>query len=147
MDRTWQDVMKAAISEVLETMYFTDVVFQPKAPAGPLDGWEATIDVRPVTPGPTARVILRFVETFAQELAANMLGLDPEKIQRDDVQDAMQELANMVAGSCVVLLGPERWKIGLPSARPALWSAGDSGGGFGMLSSGAFVGWASCRNV
>lgn len=147
MDRKWQDVMRAAISEVLETMYYADVVFQTKAPSVAFQGWEASIDVRPLNPGPITRVMLCFVDSFARELAANMLGLDPESLNDEDVKDAMQELANMVAGSCVVLLGSEQWKIGLPTACAALCRVQDSNGGLGMLSSGAFVGWVSCRNV
>ncbi len=142
MHGKWQDVMKAAISEVLETMYFTDVVFQPEAAQEVFMGWEAAIDVRPAEPGPSRRVTLCFLDDFARELAANSLGMDGTDLDDDEVRDALQELANMVAGSCVVLLGPENWRLGLPTVRRAVCHPSQKDGGLAMVSSGVFVGRA-----
>ncbi|MGQ9670181.1 MAG: chemotaxis protein CheX [Desulfosoma sp.] len=136
--------MKAAISEVLETMYFTDVGFQAEVSGEAMEGWEACIDVHPVPEGPCWRLRLSFVEGFARELAANMLGMDSEKLDDDQVRDAMQELANMVAGTCMVLLGPENWRLGLPFAEKKLGRASQNGDVLNMASSGSFVGQAAC---
>lgn len=144
MDGNWRKVMKAAISEVLETMCFTDVGFQAEVPGDALEGWEAFIDVHPVSEGPCCRLRLSFVEAFARELAANMLGVDSENLDDDQVRDAMQELANMVAGSCVVLLGPENWRLGLPFAQKKLGWASQNGDALNMASLGSFVGQAAC---
>ncbi|MEJ5347439.1 MAG: chemotaxis protein CheX [Desulfosoma sp.] len=144
MHGKWQEVMKAAISEVLETMYFTDVVFQPDTAQEIFTGWEATIDVRPAEPGPSRRVRLCFLDDFARELAANMLGEDSTGLNEDEVRDALQELANMVAGSCVLLLGPENWRLGLPTAHRAVCHPSQQDCGLAMVSSGVFVGRASC---
>ncbi len=144
MDGKWQEAMRAAISEVLETMYFTDVVFQQKGPAEDFLGWVAAIEVLSVEESTTVRLNLGFAESFARELAGNMLGLDPEGLPDEDVRDALQELANMVAGSCVVLLGPEKWRLGLPLACSGPVSRPGLDHSVGMSVAGTFVGWASC---
>ncbi len=139
--------MRAAISEVLETMYFTDVVFQQKGLEEPFPGWETVIEVRSADESATVRLKVIFGETYARELTGNMLGLDPEGLQEEDVRDAMQELANMVAGSCVVLLGPEKWRLGLPRADRALVVPPVANSSVAMWASGTFAGWASCQRV
>lgn len=144
MNGNWRKAMKAAISEVLETMCFTDVGFQAEVSEDAMVWWEAFIDVHPVPEGPCCRLRLSFVEGFAWELAAGMLGMDSEKLDDDQVRDAMQELANMVAGSCVVLLGPENWRLGLPFAQKKLDRASQNGDALNMASSGSFVGQAAC---
>lgn len=144
MDGNWRKVMKAAISEVLETMCFTDVGFQAEVSGEAMEGWEAYIDVYPVSEGLRCRLRLSFVEGFARELAANMLGMDSENLDDDQVRDAMQELANMVAGSCVVLLGPDNWRLGLPTAQKQLRWASHNSDALNMASSGSFVGQATC---
>ena len=147
MDGNWLEVMKAAISEVLETMYFTDVVFQQKAPSEPFRGWEAAIEMRSADARDEVGLSLAFEESFARELAANMLGVDPDGMPDEDVRDALQELANMVAGSCVVLLGPEKWRLGLPRAHSGLVSPPATPHRVGMSTAGNFVGWAWCRTA
>ncbi|MEJ5363737.1 MAG: chemotaxis protein CheX [Desulfosoma sp.] len=147
MDGNWREVMKAAISEVLETMYFTDVVFHQKTPLEPFRGWEAAIEMRASNESAVVGLSLGFEESFARELAANMLGLDPDGMPDEDVRDALQELANMVAGSCVVLLGPENWRLGLPQAHSGLVSPPTATHRIGMSAAGTLVGWASCGRV
>ncbi|WP_170161622.1 chemotaxis protein CheX [Desulfosoma caldarium] len=137
--------MKAAISEVLETMYFTDVGFQGEPSEEVFEGWEVSIEMSPVAQGPPTSLTLSFVDGFARELAANMLGVDSENLNDDEVRDAMQELANMVAGSCVVLLGPENWRLGLPSAQKKQGKASHPSSALTMVFEGSFVGQASCR--
>lgn len=128
-------------------MYFTDVVFQQKGPEEPLPGWETSIDVRSADESATVRLWLSFEESSARELAGNMLALDPEGLPEEDVRDAMQELANMVAGSCVVLLGPENWRLGLPRAERSLVVPPVAKSSVAMWASGTFAGWASCQKV
>lgn len=147
MDGNWREVMKAAISEVLETMYFTDVAFQHKASSETFWGWEAAIEMRSSDASAVVGLSLGFAESFARELAANMLGLDPDGMPDEDVRDALQELANMVAGSCLVLLGPEKWRLGLPQARSGLVSPPAAPHWVGLSAAGNFVGWASCERV
>lgn len=144
MDGNWREAMRAAISEVLETMFFTDVVFQDKGPAQPLRGWNAAIDVRAADESTAVRLDLGFAESFARELAGNMVGLDAEGLTDEDVRDALQELTNMVAGSCVVLLGPEKWRLGLPVAHSGLVFRSGVNQSVCMWVAGTMVGWASC---
>lgn len=144
MDGNWREAMRVAISEVLETMYFTDVVFQQKGPMEDFPGWNAAIEVRSAQQSTTVRLNLGFAEFFARELAANMLGLHPDELPDEDVRDALQELANMVAGSCVVLLGPESWHLGLPLAHEGLVTRPAADHSVGMSVAETFVGWASC---
>ncbi len=89
--------LKAAIFEVLETMFFIfpEVLEEvPKLFHGP--GLRAWVPVE----GPkTFRVGLTLPESLAQEMAANFLGLEKDEVSPERVEDVVKETANMVAGN------------------------------------------------
>lgn len=64
-------------------------------------------------------VVLAASDGCARSVAAGLLGSDPLEVDpATDGQDALRELANMVAGSLICELGGQRcpFSIGLPSA-------------------------------
>lgn len=75
----------------------------------------ARIDYR----GPErGEVVLAASPGFAQKLAAGLLGVDPDSSEAATAgNDALRELANIVAGSLICELGGERcpFSIGLPA--------------------------------
>ena len=145
MNGEWPDVMKAAISEVLETMYFTEVSFGEVDAPAENGGWRARIEIQAAT-GPE-RITLFFclVPEFARELTANMLASEPEEVSEEDIKDVMGELANMVAGSCINKLDPTQWKLGLPEAVRNDCVTKDAKAVFGLLSLGESVGIAGIQ--
>ncbi|WP_212636811.1 chemotaxis protein CheX [Desulfacinum hydrothermale] len=138
--------MKAAISEVLETMYFAEVSFrEEKAIPESFEGWRARIQARRSDGANSATLILWLSPHFAKELAGNLLALEPHEISEEDVKDAMGELANMVGGSWVKQLEPSEWRLGLPDAAPVDSQIAGAGAGWEMLSYGEPVGFAAVQ--
>lgn len=64
-------------------------------------------------------VILAASRGFCAELAAGLLGAEPDEVTERDGREALAELANMAAGSVVAALGGERDRIRLTLPRPA----------------------------
>ena len=68
-------------------------------------------------------VDLRASRAFARNLAASLLGAEPSEIQDSQAEEALRELANIVAGSVITALGGDdcRFSLGLPTLgiRPA----------------------------
>lgn len=89
--------LKAAIFEVLETMFFLfpePPLLGPPVWRGP--GLRAWVPVQ----GPKAfRIGLTVPETLARKMAANFLGQDLGQPTAEQVEDAVREGANMVAGN------------------------------------------------
>ena len=68
-------------------------------------------------------VDLRASRAFARNLAASLLGVEPSEIQDSQSDEALRELANIVAGSVITALGGDNccYSLGLPSqgSRPS----------------------------
>ncbi len=62
-------------------------------------------------------VDLRASRAFAQNLAASLLGVDADAISTSQAEEALRELANIVAGSVITALGGDdcRFSLGLPT--------------------------------
>ena len=88
--------LKAATFEVLETMYFLfpETLEEERSVRGPfLRAW-VTIA------GPKSlRVGLLVPESLAHKMAANFLGVTEEEIYKPEMEDALKETANMMAGA------------------------------------------------
>uniref|UniRef100_A0A7C3UXB6 Chemotaxis protein CheX n=1 Tax=Desulfobacca acetoxidans TaxID=60893 RepID=A0A7C3UXB6_9BACT len=89
--------LKAATFEVLETMFFLFPENLEEAATlfhGP--GLRAWVPVE----GPkNFRVGLTVPLPLAQEMAANFLGLEKDRVTPENLEDVVKETANMVAGS------------------------------------------------
>jgi CheY-specific phosphatase CheX len=64
----------------------------------------------------TGRVGLHATRAFARNLAASLLGCDADEIRDEQADEALRELANIVAGSVLSSLGGDdcRFSLGLP---------------------------------
>jgi|GEM_PF-520153 len=109
----WRQVMRSAISEVLETMFFVMVDFNAHEPAPRtyccgsricLAGDERNIEIT-----------FRTTEPFARMIAANFLAKEEEEVTREELEDVVKELANMVGGDYIGRLEGEKWQLGIPS--------------------------------
>jgi len=148
MNGNWLEAMKAAISEVLETMYFTEVSFRDVTPgAEAFEGWRARIEVNRADGNQAVTLALWLRSGFAKELAGNLLALDAQEVRPEDVKDAMGELANMVAGSWINQLGPDAWRLGLPDAGPVECPVSGADNASQMFSYGEPVGFAAVDPV
>ncbi len=58
--------------------------------------------------------------SFAQEMAAGLLGVEPEEIGREDAEAALKELSNIIAGELILRLGAreDEFYLGLPELIP-----------------------------
>ena len=85
-----------AVTEVLETMFFTTLAgdVSPEAPGAP---WiAASLSFRGAPPG---RFGVRLPLTAARVIAANFLGRDEESLSGREVGEVTCELANILCGS------------------------------------------------
>ena len=60
-------------------------------------------------------VVLGVAEEVGRELAADMFGKSPQQLSDSDIEDAVGEIANMIAEGIKVLLGSSE-SIGLPQS-------------------------------
>ena len=91
------DNLKAATFEVLETMFFLFPESLEEVNSffrGP--GFKAWVPIQ----GPkNFRVGMTVSQRLAREMAANFLGVAPEDLSLDQVEDAIREGTNMLAGN------------------------------------------------
>jgi CheY-specific phosphatase CheX len=104
--------MKDAISEVLETMFFTSVDFENEDPAAPVCHHQSSISLH--GGGRRFDIGIEVSESFARLITANLLGMDEGSVTADDIEDTMKELANMVVGNFQSRLASGSWELGIP---------------------------------
>ncbi len=112
-----KEVLRDVISEVFETMFFTDVDFEE---CGGADrAFEYGSQTRLEHHEGCIVLTMGMGEKFARIITANFLGIDEAKaneITEDDLVDSLRELANMVAGGCHAHAHGSEWKLGIPRA-------------------------------
>ena len=118
MDQNWTKALKASISDTLGTMFFAVPEENPKLMAAGqvssdmawLLGWVV------VKSGPqVVKVWLSSPEPLGKELAANLLSLEGVELSAEDLEDAYQELLNMVVGGLLTSVDSNsQWSMGLP---------------------------------
>ena len=114
MNSNWQEVMKNAISEVLETMFFIALEYREQEQPFPSEYEEAGIPLYSKKANRRMNIVFRATLPFATTLASNLLAKEDSEVSLEDVRDVMQELVNMAAGSCAAEAGDSEWEIGLP---------------------------------
>lgn len=117
MDFEWKPAMRDAISEVLETMFFVMVNFG--GPAFPADLCAYASGISLSNAGGQMNIAFALTAPFATMITANLLGVSDGEVSVDDLQDAMKEMANMVAGNYQARTSEARWQLGLPFVIPA----------------------------
>lgn len=121
MTTQWQPKMKSVISELLETMFFMSVDFEPQVPVETYRLASSIILARDLQ---KIQIDLFLTEPFAREAASNFLGVGGDEVSSHDIEDVVKEIANMVAGSYMTRMEDGNWNLGIPSMR-YLDSGGD----------------------
>jgi CheY-specific phosphatase CheX len=86
----------------------------------PLEGSPSELDLqtRIQFEGPFSRGSTLFSAdlSFAKEMAAGLLGIEPEEVHKEDAEAAMKELTNIIAGELILRLGARKdeFYLGLP---------------------------------
>lgn len=113
-------MMRDAISNVLETMFFLVPVFEEaKDLQDPRLGpflLDSTINLKGDTQCLT--LLVRATRAFASTLTANFLGVGQEEVAPEEMEDTLKELANMVGGDCLARLPADNWQLGIPKIEP-----------------------------
>ena len=115
-----EQMMKDVISEVLETMFFAMVEFDECEPGRPFD-YESEIHL--VSDKQRIAISLRVSGEFARMITANFLGIEEYQVNEDDLEDSLNELANMVGGGYHAHINDPAWQLGLPR----VWKIGVEG--------------------
>jgi len=110
----WVELTKEAISKTLETMFFTFVEFDGTDEDSSYEKVDKiTSYIKLSSDKTSAFIVISIVEPLAFQMAADFTGTIVEKVKREDVEDCLRELANMVGGYCVNSMGG-RYALGLP---------------------------------
>lgn len=115
MKPEWLSAMTNAISEVLETMFFTAVEFDHSASSSSTPcTYQSSIDL--VSQQEGVRITMRFTALFARTLSSNFLSKDEGKVPEEELQDVIKELTNMVGGVFKGHIdeGSLAWCLGIP---------------------------------
>jgi CheY-specific phosphatase CheX len=97
-------VLTAATTDVLETMFFTPVMGDTAAASASGDLLAARLDF---SGGLTGTLAVQVTMPAAREIAANFIGGETDQPHADAVGDVIAELANMVCGSVLSHLDGE----------------------------------------
>jgi len=117
MNPQCQTAMKDAISKVLETMFFATALFEdadePKIGENLPYKYESRIDIRGAQEVMTLFCLSS--DRFARMITADFLGVKQDQLSLQEIEDAMKELANMVAGELAGRLGEQAWRLSIPA--------------------------------
>jgi CheY-specific phosphatase CheX len=93
----FQRALHDSVQEVLEKMFFVEVLDEPPGETG---SPEADLAVKLTFEGsPSGSLTLRVSGTTASQIAADFLGLDESGLSAAQVEEVVCELANMICGS------------------------------------------------
>ena len=110
IETTFEEIVVASLEKI--AFLFLDPIPSEECPQ------ELDLHARIQFEGPssTGSIHLFADENFAQEMAAGLLGTEPEEISPEDAKLAMKELANILAGELIVRLGAQQKEffLGLP---------------------------------
>ena len=108
----WQPVMKSAISEVLETMFFVLIGFVTQASTTSACRFGSKIEL--YNDHHKMEISFRVTESFARMITANFLSKDEDEVVSEEMEDVIKELANMVGGNYMSRIESEGWQLGIP---------------------------------
>ena len=106
--------LKSAISEVLETMFFTSVEFDQLDESHQSDYYRST-KISLFSEGKNLNITFCLMESFAKMISANFIGIDEEDVAEEEVEDVMRELTNMIGGNYMGRMALDSWQLGIPS--------------------------------
>lgn len=116
MNPNREQLIRNAISEVLEAMFFVSVDFseptQIRASSFPCC---SSIQLRCDTE--CVEIGIAVTEAFGKMIAANFLGIEETLVKSEELEDVLKELANMSGGNYLSRTDSGSWELGIPSSR------------------------------
>jgi hypothetical protein len=116
MNPQCQTVMRDAISRVLETMFFTTVLYEgaDEPQVGEILPYHFESNI--LIHGDSQEITLFCLSTdrFARMITANFLGVEETGLSVAEIADTMKELANMTAGEFVAKFNGSSWRLAIP---------------------------------
>lgn len=109
----WGELTKEAISKTLEKMFYTLVEFEGPGEEADWDQRKKLSSYIKLSGEDTVIIIITLAESSAFQLAADFTGVVVNKVKREEVEDCIKELANMVGGYCISSTGG-KYSLGLP---------------------------------
>ncbi len=113
MKAGWKSAMRDAISEVLETMFFTLVDFVDLTSSSRPYQYASMISL--IDELRQVHITFNVTDPFARMITANLVGVDEDEVKSDDLEDTMKELANMIGGNFQARIEDKSWLLGIPS--------------------------------
>ena len=112
----YSTMMRDAISNVLETMFFLVPAFEESENLRLIAQGPFFLESSIAITGETKhfRLLIRATRAFVTIITANFLGVGQEEVVLEEMEDTLKELANMVGGDCLSRLPPDNWKLGIP---------------------------------
>lgn len=112
----YSTMMRDAISNVLETMFFLVPAFQDVENLETLPHNLFFLESSITITGDKQhfQLLIRATKAFGTVITANFLGVSQEEVVLEELEDTLKELANMVGGDCLSRLPPANWKLGIP---------------------------------
>ncbi len=111
----WQQTMKDAISEVMETMFFLPVDFESEGEQHPPYWCRSTISMTHMHhPERRCEITFYFMEPCARTIAANFLAKTEDEVTREEIEDTLKEVANMVGGSFLFNSKLDEYQLSIP---------------------------------
>jgi hypothetical protein len=113
-------MMREAISNVLETMFFLVPAFDEGENRHGFHQRPFFLESSIVITGQTQhlRLLFRATRAFASVLTSNFLGVGQDEVAPDEMEDTLKELANMVGGDFLARLPAANWELGIPRLEP-----------------------------
>ena len=145
MDFNWQQAMKSAISEVLETMFFVLIDFASQGSTPLACRYGSKIQLS--SESRTLEISFRAAESFARMITANFLSKHEDEVVSEEMEDVMKELANMVGGNFMSRIQDEGWQLGIPSLRPSEKENEGSPSIMALSYLGEGAGWVDFRTI
>ncbi|MCX7822276.1 MAG: chemotaxis protein CheX [Syntrophobacterales bacterium] len=110
----WAELMKEAISNTLEKMFYTLVEFDGSDEESNWKDKKRVVSHIKLTGQDSMLVItVDLLEAVAFQIAADFMGVVVEKVKQEDMEDCLKELANMIGGYCVSS-SKGKYSLGLP---------------------------------
>lgn len=96
------ELMREVISNTMEKMFYTLVEFEGTDDSSSWKNMEKIASHVKLSSEKSALfIIIVLSEPFAFQMAADFVGVVLDKVKREDVEDCIKELANMIGGNCI----------------------------------------------
>ena len=117
MDQKWKESMKASISEVLSTMFYSPVEFEQDTSMEEIEAFFSSEDVVVCKIEISAEVVIKIFagvsSSALDEMSIDFTG--KEEITKEDSEGTFKEMLNMICGGALAdTFGNSEFKLGIP---------------------------------